>query len=131
MQYTTNKPYDSVLIVQSSGLRYRLQPDHLFKEIRYSQITGVKIKKDYHRSYFGFILAPLMIIGQFLALQEQGLNWINGLNLLVWIVLEGICLFMKPTFTVAVQKGPLTAEVFMTHNHKFVKRIKKEIESHL
>ena len=131
MQYTVNKPSDAVLIVQPHGLRYRLQSDHLFKEIRYSQITGVKIKKDYNRLFFGLFLAPLMIVGQFLALQEQGLNWITGSNLLVWIVLEGICLFMKPTFTVAVQKGPLTAEVFMAHNHKMVKRIKKEIESHL
>lgn len=131
MQYTTNKPYDSVLILQSSGLRYRLQSDHLFKDIRYPQITGVKIKKDYHRLYFGFFLVPLMILGQFFTIQEQGLNWINGANLLFWIVFGGMYLFLKPTFTIAVQKGPLTAEVFMTHNYTLVKQIKKEIETYL
>ena len=47
MQYTANKPYNSVLIIQPSGLRYRLQEDHVFKEIRYTQVTGVKIKKDF------------------------------------------------------------------------------------
>ena len=47
MQYTSNKPYNSILIIQPSGLRYRLQEDHIFKEIRYTQVTGVKIKKDF------------------------------------------------------------------------------------
>lgn len=131
MQYTANKPADAVLIVLPDGLRYRLQADHLFKDIRYPQITGVKIKKDRYRYYFSYFLVPLMILGQFFTIQEQGLNWINGLNLLVWVVLGGVYLFTKPTFTVAVQKGPLTAEVFMTHDHKMVKQIKKEIETYL
>lgn len=112
-------------------MRYRLQEDHVFNEIRYTQVTGVKIKKDYARLYFGYFLAPLMIFGQFFIIQEQGLNWINGLNLLVWFVLGGLYLFAKPTFIIAVHKYPLTAEVFMTHNCKMVKQIKKEIESHL
>ena len=131
MQYTANKPYNSVLIIQPSGLRYRLQEDHIFKEIRYTQLTGIKIKKDYARLYFGYFLAPLIIFGQFFIIQEQGLNWVNGLNLLVWFVFFGMHFLFKLTFTIAVQKGPLTAEVFMTHNYKMVKQIKKEIESHL
>lgn len=45
MQYTANKPYNSVLIIQPSGLRYRLQEDHIFKEIRYAQVTGLSLRK--------------------------------------------------------------------------------------
>ena len=47
MQYTVNKPYNSVLIIQPTLLRYRLKEDHIFKEIRYAQVTGVKVKKDF------------------------------------------------------------------------------------
>ena len=112
-------------------MHYRLQEDHIFKEIRYTQVTGFKIKKDYTRLYFRYFLAPLMIFGLFFIVQELDLNWINGLNLLVWFVFFGVHFLLKLTFTIAVQKGPLTAKVFMTHNYKMVKQIKKEIESHL
>jgi hypothetical protein len=62
MQYTANKPYNSVLIIQPSGLRYRLQEDHVFKEIRYTQVTGVKIKKDFFLFLMGYIIAPLQLL---------------------------------------------------------------------
>ena len=40
MQYTANKTYNSVLIIYPSGLRYRFQEDHVFKEIRFAQVMG-------------------------------------------------------------------------------------------
>ena len=62
MQYTVNKPYNSVLIIQPSGLRYRLQEDHVFKETRNTQVTGVKIKKDFFLFLMGYIIAPLQLL---------------------------------------------------------------------
>ena len=131
MQYTANKPYNSVLIIHPSGLRYRLQEDHIFKEIRFAQVTGVKLKKDHIRFYFGYILAPLMIIGHLFIIQEQGLNFINGLNLIFWCAVLGLNFFYKQAYTVAILKGPLTAEVYMTEKLVEARKIKKEIESHL
>lgn len=131
MQYTANKPYNSVLIIHPYGLRYRLQEDHIFKEIRYVQVTGVKLKKDHFRFYFGYILAPLMITGHFFIIQEQGLNFFNGLNLIFWCAVLGLHFFYKQAYTVAIVKGPITAEVYITKKLKEAYKIKKEIESHL
>ena len=58
MQYTAKTPHDSVLILQADGLRYRYQEDHVFKDIRYGQITEVKIKRNLFQFYFWFI-SPL------------------------------------------------------------------------
>lgn len=112
MQYTANKPYNSVLIIQPSGLRYRLQEDHIFKEIRYAQVTGVKLKKDHFRFYFVYIIAPLIIIGYFFIIQEQGLNLINGLNLIFWCCVLGLHFFYKQVYTLSIDKGPLTADIY-------------------
>ncbi len=131
MQYTANKPYNSVLIIQPSGLRYRLQEDHIFKEIRYAQVTGVKLKKDHFRFYFVYIIAPLMIIGYFFIIQEQGLNLINGLNLIFWCCVLGLHFFYKQVYTLSIDKGPLTADIYMTEKLAEGRKIKKEIESHL
>ncbi len=46
MQYTANKPHNAVLIIQGSGIRYRLNEDHIFKDIRFAQITAIKLKAD-------------------------------------------------------------------------------------
>ena len=46
MQYTANKPHNAVLIIQDSGIRYRLNEDHIFKDIRFAQITAIKLKAD-------------------------------------------------------------------------------------
>ena len=62
MQYTAKKPFNSVLIVRPDGMRYRFQEDHVFKDIRYAQVTKVKVKSDLYRKYFLFLLAPFMII---------------------------------------------------------------------
>ena len=58
MQYTAKTPHDSVLILQADGLRYRYQEDHVFKDIRYGQITEVKIKKKSFPILFWFISNP-------------------------------------------------------------------------
>ena len=131
MQYTAKKPFNSVLIIQPTGLRYRLQEDHVFKEIRYAQVTGVKLKKDHFRFYFGYIIAPLMITGYFFIIQEQGVNFINGLNLILWCCVLGLHFFFKQGYTISIDKGPLTAEVYMTEKLVEARKIKKEIESHL
>ena len=131
MQYTANKPYNSVLIIQPSGMRYRFQDDHVFKEIRYAQVTGVKLKKDIFRLYIGYLLAPISLIGQFFIILEQGLNFINGLNLIFWCTVLGLHFFYKQAYTVTILKGPLAAEVYRTEKLKQALKIKKEIESHL
>lgn len=131
MQYTAKKPFNSVLIIQPTGLRYRLQEDHVFKEIRYAQVTGVKLKKDHFRFYFGYIIAPLMITGHFFIIQEQGLNYINGINLIFCGAVLGLHFFFKQVYTISIDKGPLTAEVYMTEKLVEGRKIKKEIESHL
>jgi len=46
MQYTANKPHNAVLIIHDSGIRYRLKEDHIFKDIRFAQITAIKLKSD-------------------------------------------------------------------------------------
>lgn len=86
MQYTANKPYNSVLIIQPSGLRYRLQEDHVFKEIRYTQVTGVRIKKDFF--LMGYIIAPLQLLFFIYLGYDRGLSWPNGIELIFG---EDIC----------------------------------------
>ena len=57
MQYTANKPHNAVLIIQDSGIRYRLNEDHIFKDIRFAQITVIKLKADsnlFPRFFFGY-----------------------------------------------------------------------------
>ena len=89
MQYTAKKPYTSVLLIKPDGLRCRLQEDHLFKDIRYAQVTKVKVKKDYFRLYFRFLLSPFMIMGQIFIIRDEGLNVIYGINLLFWCCFLG------------------------------------------
>lgn len=131
MQYTANKPYNSVLIIQPSGLRYRLHDDHVFKEIRYAQVTGVKIKKDLFRLYFIYLLLPLALIGQLFLIQEEGLSFINGLNFFFWCIALGLYFFNKQAYTLTILKGSLAAEVYLTYELKEARKIKKEIESRL
>lgn len=131
MQYTAKKPYTSVLLIKPDGLRCRLQEDHLFKDIRYAQVTKVKVKKDYFRLYFRFLLSPFMIMGQIFIIRDEGLNVIYGINLLFWCCFLGFYFLVKPTYIITIDKGPLTAEVFSTHKLKEAKQIKKDIEAHL
>lgn len=131
MQDTANKPYNSVLIIQPSGLRYRFQDDHVFKEIRYNQVTGIKLEKDLFRFYIIYLLAPMALIGQLFVIKDQGLHFINGLNLIFWFAVLGLHFFYKNAYTITLLKGSLKAKVYRTKNLKEVRKIKKEIESHL
>lgn len=131
MQYTAKKPYDSQLIMNPNGFRYRLKAEHHFKEIRYAQLTNMKLKKDYSRLYFGFLLAPLMIVGQFFIVQDQGLIFINGLNLFFWCSVLGAVVFFRSKYTLVVEKGALSAEIFVTQDRQEAQEIKKTIESFL
>ena len=79
MQYTAKTPHNSVLILQPEGLRYRFQEDHLFKDIRYSQITGVKVKRNLFIHYINFFIPPFVFITQLYSIFTDGLNWSNGL----------------------------------------------------
>ena len=130
MQYTAKKPFNSVLIIRPDGMRYRFQEDHLFKDIRYAQVTKVKVKSDLYRKYLLFLLAPFMIISQLALGYTEGFNWSNISNALVWLAMFGVYLSMKKVYFVHVIKGPLTAEVFAPHQRKEAYAIKKAIESH-
>ena len=130
MQYTSKKPHHSSLIVRPDGLRYRFQLDHVFKEIRYAQVKGIKIKSDGLRIYF-MLIAPLLITGHVYSLLKEGLSVINGLNLSFWILVFLIAIFVKKSYTLIIQKAGLEAEVYITNDKKEARRIKKEIESHL
>ena len=130
MQYTANKPADAVLIIQPDGLRYRLKADHLFKNIRYAQITKVKIIKDKLRLFLA-IYIPLLVLGQWENIRSFNWDWFTITYFILILLYSVYFFFTKPVYTLAIEKGPLTAEVFMTHNHKIVRQIKKEIESHL
>lgn len=61
MQYTAKKPFNSILIIQPTGLRYRLQEAHVFKEIRYAQVRGVQIKRDFYLLFFAYVVCPIAI----------------------------------------------------------------------
>lgn len=130
MQYTAKTPHDSVLILQADGLRYRYQEDHVFKDMRYSQVTEINVYSDLYRKYFSIILAPLMIISQLAIGYFEGFHWTNISNAIVWIVFLGVYLFMKKVYVIKVVKGPLTAEVFATHSRSEAHSIKNAIESH-
>ncbi|MDA9245097.1 hypothetical protein N9P98_00425 [Flavobacteriaceae bacterium] len=128
MQYTANKPFSAVLIVQDDGIRYRFQEDHIFKDIRFAQVTAIKLRPEY--SFFNqFILIPISILSYSAILYLDGYSNIIMLILLFWGVLGGISFFQKQNYIVEVHKGPLVAEVFITRNKKEAKQIKKEIES--
>ena len=131
MQYTANKPYNSVLIIQPSGLRYRLQEDHVFKEIRYTQVTGVKIKKDFFLLLMGYIIAPLQLLFFIYLSYDQGLSWPIGIELIFWGGYLCSYFFIPINFTVVIKRGSLASDVFMTPRLSQAKAIKKEIESHL
>ena len=96
MQYTAKKPFNSVVILKEGELRYRFQKDHIFKDIRYNQITKVKVHSDLFRQYFAYFLAPFMVISQL------GVGFAVGLiglySLMYWF---GCCLWL---FIYAVKK---------------------------
>ena len=130
MQYTAKKPFNSVVILKEGELRYRFQEDHIFKDIRYNQITKVKVHSDLFRQYFAYFLAPFMVISQLGVGFAVGFDWIVILNVLVWLLLIGVYLRSKKVYTVQIKKGPLTAEVYATHQLKEAKMIQQAIESH-
>ena len=130
MQYTTNKPCKSVLIVQPSRLRYRLQSDHLFKEILYAQITKVKIIKDNFRIFIGAYI-PLITLGQWENIFSGEWNWFTVAYLLLILFFNACFFYFQPIYTLAIEKGPLTAEVFLTHQLAEAEAIKKAIEGYL
>ena len=129
MQYTAKKPFNSVLIIRPDGMRYRFQEDHLFKDIRYAQVTKVVVKTDRYRNFI-FIAAPFLVLGNLHFMYADGFHWSNISNALAWIIMLGVYLSMKKVYFVHVIKGPLTAEVFATHQRKEAYAIKKAIESH-
>ena len=129
MQYTANKPHNAVLIIQDSGIRYRLKEDHIFKDIRFAQITAIKLKAD--SSFLRFFLDIIGILSNSAVMYFVGYSTIILLNLVFWIFLGVTNLWQKRNYTVEVHKGPLVAEVFISNNKKEALQIKKEIESHL
>lgn len=57
MQYTAKKPFNSVVILKEGEFRYRFQEDHIFKDIRYNQVTKVKVHTDLFRWYFVYLFS--------------------------------------------------------------------------
>jgi len=130
MQYTAKKPFNSVVILKEGEFRYRFQEDHVFKDIRYNQITKVKVHTDLFRRYFAYLLAPFMVISQLGVGFAVGFDWIVLLNVLVWLLLMVVYLRSKKVYTVQIIKGPLTADIYATHQLKEAKMIQHAIESH-
>jgi len=130
MQYTANKPHNAVLIIQDSGIRYRLKEDHIFKDIRFAQITVIKLKAD-SNLFPRFFLDIIGIVSNSAIIYFVGYSTIVLLNLVFWIFLGVTNLWQKRNYTVEVHKGPLVAEVFISNNKNEALQIKKEIESHL
>ena len=60
----------------------------------------------------------------------MGFDWIVLLNVLVWLLLMIVYLRSKKLYTVQIIKGPLTADIYATHQLKEAKMIQKAIESH-
>ena len=131
MQYTANKPYNSVLIIHPEGVRYRLQEDHVFKDIRYNQITSVKIKRDVFLLIFGYILGPLQLLFFIYLSIFEGLDLLNGIELVFWIGYVLSIVLIPFHTTLVINKGSLVIEAFKTTTLGQVNQIKKEIESHL
>lgn len=130
MQYTANKPHNAVLIIQDSGIRYRLKEDHIFKDIRFAQITVIKLKAD-SNLFPRFFLDIIGILSNSAIIYFVGYSTIVLLNLVFWIFLGVTNLWQKRNYTVEVHKGPLVAKVFISNNKNEALQIKKEIESHL
>ncbi len=131
MQYTAKKPFNSVLIIQPSGLRYRLQEDHVFKEIRYMQVRGVQIKRDFYLLFFAYVVAPLQLLFLIYLSLYEGLTWPYGIELIFWGGYLIAHFFIPHNFKVVINKESLLSEIFITAKLRQAKKIKKEIESHL
>ena len=131
MQYTAKKPYNSVLIVREEGLRYRLQEDHLFKDIRYNQITGITIKRDLFLFFCAYVLAPLQWLFYIVLFIDSGFDLLYGIQLVFWT--DFLLSFVKIPFnsSLVINKGSLAIEVVKIAKLRQLKQIKKEIESHL
>ena len=122
------KPFNSVLIIRPDGLRYRFQEDHFFKDIRYAQVTNVKVKSDLYRKYFFNLLAPFMIISQLAIGYLEGFHWSNISNALVWVVLFCFYLFMKSVLY-SYNKRSINGWSFCDLIRKEAYAIKNAIES--
>ena len=85
---------------------------------------------DLFRQYFTYLLAPFMVISQLGVGFVEGFGWSTILNLLVWLLPMCVYLRSKKVYTVQIKKGPLTAEVYATHQLKEAKMIQQVIESH-
>ena len=131
MQYTANKPYNSILIIQPSGLRYAFRRIMFLKEISlYSSDRG-KNQKRFFLFLMGYIIAPLQLLFFIYLSYDQGLSWPNGIELIFWGGYLCSYFFIPINFTVVIKKGSLSSDVFMTPRLSQAKAIKKEIESHL
>ena len=126
MQYTAKKTFNSVLIIRPDGMRYRFQEDHLFKDIRYAQVTKVVVKTDRYRK-FHFYCCPFLVLGNLHLMYADGFHWSNISNALALDYMFGVYLSMKKVYFVHViddYRG------FATHQRKEAYAIKKAIESH-
>ncbi len=125
------KPYNSVLIVREEGLRYRLQEDHFFKDIRYNQITGITIKSDLVVLFCGYILGSIQLLFFVYLSFFQGLDMFYGIELVFWTGYLLFFVLIPFNHSLLIHKGSLGIEVYKTSQLRQVKQIKKEIESHL
>ena len=129
MQYTAKKPFNSVLILHPDGLRYRFQEDHVYKDIRFAQVTKVKVKRDYFLFFMFYILGPVQALSVMYLIYFEDLSWIHIAELIFWIGYFFSFFLFPIRYHVEVNKGPLTAEVFATHSRKEAYAIKAAIES--
>ena len=104
MQYTSKKTFPSVLIIKPSGLRYRLQEDHHFKEIRYAQATKVKVKKDPYVISF-WIYLPFLFFSQLGQYHDRGFDLFQVTNLILIACIVSYLILGQQIFTVAIEKN--------------------------
>ena len=84
MQYTAKRPCYFSIDKISIGINYRLLENHVLKEILYSEITKMNIKKDYP-PYFKllFCLGSLLISTVIFFSNEN--NFFNIIHAIMWL----------------------------------------------
>ena len=129
MQYTAKHPCNSFIDIVSTGINYRLLEDHVSKEILYSDITCMNIKKEYpsHIKLLFFTVSFLISTG---ILFSNVNGFFNVIHAIVWVVFLYV-IKIKESYTIQIHRGPLVAEVFLTNNKIEAERVIAEIESNI
>ena len=127
MQYTAKRTCYSSIDKISNGINYRLLENHVLKEILYSEITKMNIKKDYPPYFILLFSLGALLISTVIFFSNEN-NFFNIIHAIMWLVFLFYIIKIKQSYTIQIHREPLVAEVFLTNNKIEAESVLAEVE---